>query len=77
MNELIGNAALAVIFVAALYFIAASKLRLGFDTTIAFTIPLLLIGGLALAGFSAIYAFTTVIVGLMLAWVFQHIIRSS
>lgn len=76
MNELIGNAMLAMIFVAILYFIIASKIRLGFDTTIAMAIPLLLITGLAFSGFSAIYAFSTLLVGLMVAWVFQRVIRN-
>lgn len=76
LNELIGNLALAMIFVALLYFIMASKLKFDFETTIAFSIPLLLLGGIAITGFSAIYAFVTVIVGVMLAWVFQRMIKN-
>lgn len=74
VNEIIGDAMLAVIIGAILYFIVASKLKLGFDTTIAFGFPLLLILGLAITGFSAIFAFATVVVGLMLAWIFIKII---
>jgi len=74
ISELIGNTLLAIIIFAILYFVIASKIRLGFDTTIAMTIPILLIGGLMFMGFSAIYAFATVIVGLMLAWTFNKII---
>ncbi len=57
-----------------LYFVVASKLRLGFDTTIALSVPIILIGGLAFAGFSAVYAFSTVIVALMLAYIFNQLV---
>lgn len=76
LNEIFGSLILTLMFVAILYFIAASKLRLGFDTTIAFSVPLILLGGLAFGGFTALYAFLTVIVGIMFAWVFQKIIKN-
>lgn len=76
MNELIGSAILTAIFIAVLYFIVASKTRLGFDATLAFAIPLLLIVGIAFTGFTALYAFITVIVGIMLGWIFQSIIKN-
>lgn len=76
VNEIVGSAFLTVLFVALMYFIIAGKLKWGFDTTIAFMFPLLLIGGLMITGFSAIFAFSTVIIGLMLAWVFNEILRN-
>ncbi len=76
LNELIGSVLLAVLMSALVYFIVASKLRWGFDTTIVMIFPLLLIVGLMFAGFSAVFAFATVIVGIMVGWVFNEIIRN-
>lgn len=76
VSELIGNTLLAVLVVTLFYFIIASKLRWGFDNTIAFSVPLLLIAGLAMAGFSAIFAFATVIIGLLLAWILNILINN-
>ena len=75
-NEIFGSVLLTMIFLAIVFFIISSKLKFGFDTTIALAVPILLIGGMMFAGFSAIYAFVTVIIGIMLGWVFQQIIRS-
>lgn len=75
VSELVGNVTLAVILGAIIYFVTASKLRWGFDSTIAFGFPFLLILGLSFAGFSAIYAFATVIIGMMLGWIFTEIFR--
>ena len=77
VNELIGSVILTVVISAIAYFIIAGKLRLGFDTTIAFTIPLLLILGLMFTGFSAIFAFATIIIGLLIAFVFNKIIGNK
>lgn len=77
VNEIAGSVLIASFLALIFYFIVASRMRLGFDTTIAFLFPLLLIFGLAISGFSAIYAFATVIVGLMMAWLFNKIIASS
>ncbi len=74
VNELIGSVLLTVLVGAVFYFIIASKLRWGFDTTIATLFPILLIGGLMLTGFSAVFAFSTVIIGIMVAWIFNKII---
>jgi len=74
VNEIVGNVLLTVFFAAMFYFIVAGKLRWGFDTTIAFAFPIILIFGLQIAGFSAIMAFSTVIIGFMLAWIFNQII---
>lgn len=76
VSELVGSAVLAAVLAVVLYFIIASKMRLGFDTTIAFLFPLLFIFGLAITGFSIIYAFATVVVGFLLAWVFNRVLRS-
>jgi len=76
VSELVGSVVLAALIGAILYFIIAGKLRWGFDTTIVFAFPLLLILGLAIAGFSVIYAFATILVVLLLAWIFQEIIRN-
>lgn len=74
VNEIVGNVALAGILAVVLYFIFASKMKLGFDTTIAFLFPILFIFGLAITGFSTIFAFATIIVGLMLAWIFNRMV---
>ena len=74
VNEIIGDPLLAGVLAIVLYFIAASRLRLGFDTTIVFLFPIMLIFGLAIAGFSTIFAFSTVLVGLLIAWLFNKII---
>lgn len=76
INEIIGSITLAVVFGAIFYFIIASKLRFGFDTTIAFALPVIIIMGLAMGGFPIIYAFTTVIVAWMLGFLFQKLIGS-
>ncbi len=76
MNELVGSAFLTMIFLTVLFFIATSKLKLGFEATLALAIPVLLITSLAISGFSAIYAFTTVIVGIGLGWVIQKVIKN-
>ncbi len=75
VSELIGSVILTVLLGAIFYFIIASKLKWGFDTTLTLSLPLLLMLGLTFAGFSAIYAFATVIVGFMLAWIFGEIFR--
>lgn len=74
VNELIGSVVLSVVVAFIFYFIIAGKLNLGFDTTIAFAFPVLLIFGLAFTGFSIIFSFITVIVGLMIALLFNKII---
>ena len=75
VSELIGSALLAVIIAAMGYFIIASKNRWGFDTTIATALPILLIIGFMISGISAIMAFSTIMVGLLLAWLFNKIFQ--
>lgn len=74
VNELVGSTVLAVVLGLVLYFIIASKNRFGFDTTITLLFPILFIMGLAVTGFSIIFAFATVFIGLMLAWIFNKLI---
>lgn len=77
VSEIVGSVTLAIVLGAIFYFISASKMRLGFDTTIAFSLPLLLLLGIAFTGFNLIYAFATIIIGLMLAWMFNKIIGNA
>ncbi len=77
VNELVGSVALSVILFAIFYFIIAGKLRLGFNTTIALSIPILLILGLAITGFSVIIAFSTIIVGIVIAFVINKMIGNK
>lgn len=74
VNELVGSIMLSILFVAMIYFIIASKLRLGFETTIAFAFPLLLLTGVAIGSLSSMMAFLTVIVAFMLALLFNKLI---
>ena len=76
VSELVGSALLAMFLVAIVYFLIASKLRFGFDTTVVMSLPLILIVGLAITGFSAIFAFATVFIGLILAWLFNRILQN-
>ncbi len=74
VNEIAGSVLLASVLAIIFYFIIASRMRWGFDTTIAFLFPILFIFGLAISGFSVIYAFSTIVVALMVAWLFNKII---
>ena len=74
MNEIVGSVTLTVVLFAIMYFVIASKLRLGFDTTILFLFPTVVILGLAVGGFSTIYAFATIIVAILVAFAFQKFI---
>jgi len=74
VNELIGNAALALILAAIGYFIIASKMKLGFDTTLVLSVPILLGLASVIIGFSAIYSIITIIAGTLLALGFNRLI---
>jgi len=74
VNELVGSAFLSIIIATIFFFIFSSKIKVGFRTSIVVAVPVLLIFGLTLTGFSALYAFITVLVGFMLAAVFQKLI---
>ncbi len=77
VNELVGNVVLAVVLVSILYFIIASRLKFGFDTTIVFAVPIVLLAGLAIGGFSVIFAFLTMVTAIMIAWLFDRIIGNK
>ena len=67
VNELVGNAFLAIIILTVIYLIVASKLRFGFDTTLIVGFTILLVGSLAIGNLMAIMAFGTILVGILLA----------
>lgn len=74
VSEIAGSAFLAALLALVLYFIVASRLNWGFVTTVGFLVPVALIMGLATTGFSAMFAFITIIAGFMLAWIFNKLI---
>ncbi len=74
VNELIGSVVLAIIFGAILYFVFASKMRLGFDSTLAFSVPVLLVIGIAIGGLQALMAGLTILIGLLVAFLFNKMI---
>lgn len=75
-NDLIGNAFLAVLFILLLYFIIASKLRFGFDTTFIILIPLSIMLGLAIGqAAGAIIAFSTIIIGIFLGIIVSRLLE--
>ncbi len=74
VNELVGSAFLSIIVATIFFFIFSSKIKVGFRTSIVVGIPILLIFGLTLTGFSTLYAFITVLVGFMLAAILQKLI---
>jgi len=74
LNEIFGSAILTIVVAVIFYFVVASKIKLGFDTTIAFAIPIILIFSLAFMGFSVVYAFATIFVALLIAWIYNKII---
>jgi len=77
VNEIVGSAILAAILFLILYLIVAWRLRMGFDQTVTFAIPFLLMIGIMFAGFSIMFAFITFIVGVMVAWVFNRVIKNA
>lgn len=74
VNEIVGNAFLAAVFATIFFFIFAGKMKLGFRVTFVLAVPVLLIIGSAISGFPILYAFITMLVGLMLAVIIQKII---
>lgn len=73
VNEIVGNVVLAVVLAAIVYFVVASRLRFGFDTTIFLAFPILLLLGLAIGGFSTLFAFLTMVTAIMIAWLYDRI----
>ncbi len=74
ISEIAGGTFIAILLALVLYFVAASRLNWGFLTTVSLLIPIILIMGMAIGGYSAIMAFVTIIGGLMLAWMFNKLI---
>ena len=73
VSEIVGSVTLAIIIGVIFYFIIASKMKFGFDTTALFAVPVILIFGLAFGAFSVIYAFVTILAAIMLAWLYDTI----
>lgn len=74
VNEIFGSVVLAIIGLAILYFMTAWKLRFGPETMIALSVPVILIISLFLGGFTIVYAFATLLVVIMIAFIFNRII---
>ncbi len=73
VNELIGSGMLAAIIFAITFFIFASKIRLGFDTTIFLAIPIIILFSFVTVGFAALFAFGAVLAGWLLALAFNRL----
>ncbi len=76
INEIAGSVMLGLVLLMILYFVAASRLKLGFDTTIYFLFPVLVIFSLAGGGFSIIFAFVALFVALLVGWMINKILSS-
>lgn len=74
VNELIGDATLAIVFVAILFFIFAIKARMRFELMMVIGMPLIVSVSLLIFGFGAIYAFITLIAGVLIALVINRLI---
>ena len=77
VSELVGSVTLAVVLAAMLFFIFSSRIKIGFRTTIVVSIPILLLFGLAIGSFSALYAFLTLFIGIIIAIIFQRMIGNK
>lgn len=77
VNELIGSAILAMLFIVLIYFFIASKLKIGSETMFVLAIPVMAFSGLVIYGFQVIYAFITLIVGVLLAMTFLRIMGNK
>ncbi len=76
VNEIAGSIALAVIIFLILYFVAMSRLKMQFDTTIYFLFPIIVISSAAIGGFTAVFAFATVFAAIMLGWIINKLFSS-
>jgi hypothetical protein len=74
MNELVGSVMLSMLLLLVGYFILASRMKLDFNTTIGLGLPVMLILGATIGGFSALIAFASVIIPMLVAWVFLRAI---
>ncbi|KKN67052.1 hypothetical protein LCGC14_0466060 [marine sediment metagenome] len=77
VSELVGSVTLAVVLAAMLFFIFASRVKIGFRTTIVISIPILLLFGLAIGSFSALYGFLTLFIGVIIAVIFQKMVGNK
>ena len=69
INEIAGSITLAFILFIILYFIAASRLKIGFDTTIYFLFPMLVIYSVTVGGFALVFGFVTLAGIILLGWI--------
>ena len=76
INEIAGSVTLAIVLAMILYFVATSRLKLGFDTTIYFLFPVLVIVGLLGGGFSIIFAFVALFVALLVGWMINKVVSA-
>lgn len=77
VNELVGSAFLTVLLLGLLYFIIASKLKFGFETTFVIAIPLGLAFSLFAGNmFSALFGFFTLLIGLLVAWIIMKFMEN-
>ncbi len=77
VSELVGSVTLAVVIASMLFFIFASRVKIGFRTTIVISIPILLLFGLAIGSFSALYGFLTLFIGVIIAVIFQKMVGNK
>ena len=73
VNEIAGSLLIAFMLFLILYFIAASRLKIGFDTTIYFLFPILIIASASLGGFSIVFAFGSLAGIFLLIWIVNKI----
>ena len=74
VSELAGDPLLATFLGAILYSVAASRLNWGFNTTVGFFFPAIFIITLGISGFSAVMAFSTMMIAVLAAIVFNKVI---
>lgn len=74
VSEIAGDPILATFLGVILYFVAAARLNWGFNTTVGFLFPAIFIITLGIAGFSAVMAFSTMIIAIMIATIFNRFI---
>ncbi|KKN59062.1 hypothetical protein LCGC14_0546170 [marine sediment metagenome] len=76
VNEIAGSVTLAVVLFLILYFVAASRMKIGFDTTVYFLFPIIIIASAAVGGFAVIFAFATVFSAIMIGWIINKIVAA-
>lgn len=76
VNEIVGSATLTIVLAIVAYMILATRLNFGFPTTLLIGVIGILILGLAISSFSAIIATITIIIALLIAFIFQKLIKN-